>query len=84
MTEPIDFAQRSQQRDAPEGKSSAEEPGIPSNEVYARVGDAVLLAARDGVRRGLTPQDIIREILITHKVHLNVGELRLLLASRRV
>lgn len=84
MTEPIDFAERSRTGEEPERDSTIQDPGSPSNEVYARVGDAVLLAARDGVRRGLTPQDIIREILITHKVHLNVGELRLLLASRRV
>jgi hypothetical protein len=84
MTEPIDFAERSRTEDVPEPDATTKDPGSPSNEVYARVGDVVLLAARDGVRRGLTPQDIIREILITHKVHLNVGELRLLLASRRV
>jgi hypothetical protein len=58
-------------------------PGVPSNDVYSRVGDAIKLAAHDGVRRGLTPQDIIREIAERYHVHLNVGELRLLLASRR-
>jgi hypothetical protein len=58
--------------------------GIPSNPVYARVGDEVKLAAHDGVRRGLTPQDIIKEIAAQHHVHLNVGELRLLLAARRI
>ncbi len=74
-----------------EGASNDEEAspqrrpvGIPSNEVYARVGDAVLRAAQDGVRRALTPQDIIREIVASHSVHLSVGELRLLLASRRL
>lgn len=84
MTEPIDFAARTQPGEGQKGEPGAQDPGSPSNEVYARVGDAVLLAARDGVRRGLTPQDIIREIQVAHKVHLNVGELRLLLASRRV
>jgi hypothetical protein len=74
MTEPVDLQERSQPK--PEGR--------PSNEVYARVGDTILLAARDGVRRQLTPQEIIREILVTHDVRLNVGELRLLLASRRL
>jgi hypothetical protein len=58
--------------------------GTPSNPVYARVGEEVKLAAHDGVRRGLTPQDIIREIARDHDVRLNVGELRLLLAARRV
>jgi hypothetical protein len=58
--------------------------GIPSNEVYARVGDHVLHTAQDGVRRGLPPQDILREIPVAHSVHLNLGELRLLLASRRL
>jgi hypothetical protein len=58
--------------------------GIPSNPVYARVGDDVKLTAHDGVRRGLTPQEIIREIARDHQVHLNVGELRLLLAARRL
>jgi hypothetical protein len=52
--------------------------------VYRRVGDEIKLAAHHGVRRGLTPQDIIREIAAEHGVHLNVGELRLLLAARRV
>lgn len=76
MAEPIDFAERAAPKEEP--------VGTPSNEVYARVGDTILLAARDGVRRGMTPQEIIREIVVTHDVHLNVGELRLLLASRRV
>lgn len=58
--------------------------GVPSNAVYERVGEDVKLAAHAGVRRGLTPQDIIREIAAEHHVHLNVGELRLLLAARRV
>lgn len=58
--------------------------GKPSNDVYERVGEEVKLAAHAGVRRGMTPQDIIREIAIEHNVHLNVSELRLLLAARRV
>lgn len=58
--------------------------GKPSNAVYERVGEEVKLAAHEGVRRGMTPQDIIREIAIEHDVHLNVSELRLLLAARRV
>lgn len=74
--------------DAERGERVAEERvkpvGIPSNPVYARVGDEVKLAAHDGVRRGLTPQQIIQEIVSEHGVHLNVGELRLLLAARRI
>ena len=58
--------------------------GIPSNAVYARGGDAVLQAAQNGVRRGVPPQDIIREIVAAHGVHLNLGEFRRLLASRRL
>lgn len=58
--------------------------GRPSNHVYERVGEEVKLAAHAGVRRGMTPQDIIREIAVEHDVHLNVPELRLLLAARRV
>ena len=58
--------------------------GKPSNHVYERVGEEVKLAAHAGVRRGMTAQDIIREIAIEHDVHLNVAELRLLLAARRV
>ena len=61
-----------------------ERQGIPSNDVYARVGDNVKFTAHDGVRRGLTPQEIIQEIVAEHSVHLNVGELRMLLAARRV
>ena len=58
--------------------------GIPSNSVYERVGEDVKMTAHAGVQRGLTPQDIIREIAAEHHVHLNVSELRLLLAGRRV
>jgi hypothetical protein len=58
--------------------------GVPSNPVYERVGDAVKLAAHGYVQRGLNPHDIIRELATEHGVHLNVGELRLLLAARRV
>lgn len=56
---------------------------VASNPVYARVGDAVFNTAHAAVQRGLTPQDIVREIIAQHDIHLNVGELRLLLASRR-
>jgi len=56
----------------------------PSNEVYARVGDTVLRAAREGVRSGMRPEDILREIVSDHHIHLNLSEFRLLLASRRV
>jgi hypothetical protein len=58
--------------------------GVPSNAVYARVGDAVLRAAQDRVRQGMRPEDIIREIAVIYDVRLSLGELRLLLASRRV
>jgi hypothetical protein len=58
--------------------------GRPSNDVYARVGDAVLRAAREGVRGGMRPDDIIRAIVSEHNVRLNLGDLRLLLASRRI
>jgi hypothetical protein len=67
-----------------EGVTEEKARGVPSNPVYERVGEAVKLTAHAGVRRGLTPQDIIREIAAEHQVHLNVGELRLLLAARRV
>jgi hypothetical protein len=62
----------------------AGERGIPSNPVYKRVGDDVKLTAHQGVRRGLTAQEIIRDILAHHGVRLNPGELRLLLAARRL
>jgi hypothetical protein len=62
---------------------SVKPQGVPSNEVYQRVGERIKAAAHDGVHRGLNPQDIIREIATEHGVHLNVGELRLLLAGRR-
>jgi hypothetical protein len=58
--------------------------GRPSNHVYARVGDSVLRAAREGVRGGMRPDDIIRAIVTEHNVRLNLGDLRLLLASRRI
>jgi hypothetical protein len=67
-----------------DGEAKGPPRGVPSNEVYARVGEEVKLAAHWGVRRGLSPQDIIREIASEYHVHLNVGELRLLLAGRRV
>jgi hypothetical protein len=56
---------------------------VPSNTVYTRVGDEVYCTAHDGVSHNLTPQDIIREIVSKHDVRLSVGELRLLLATRR-
>lgn len=59
------------------------DPGVPSNPVYARVGDKVKIAAHDGVRRGLPPQDIINEIAAEYNIRLNVSELRMLLAGRR-
>jgi hypothetical protein len=52
--------------------------------VYARVGDTVLRAAQDGVRSGMKPEDIIRQIVTEHNVRLSLGEFRLLLAARRV
>lgn len=59
------------------------QPFEPSNPVHARVGNLVLYAARDGIRRGLKPEAIIREIVAEHHVHINLSELRLLLASRQ-
>jgi hypothetical protein len=67
-----------------DGADKPRNVGTPSNEVYARVGDTVLRAAREGVRGGMRPDDIIREIVTEHNVRLNLGELRLLLASRRI
>lgn len=85
MTEPIKFpvSAADDVPDADEHRDDATvRPDAPSNAVYARVGDVVLYAARNGIRRGLRPEDIIREIRAEYHVHLNVGELRLLLASR--
>lgn len=65
-----------------EGKDAPK--GVPSNPVYLRVGDTIKSAVHDRVQRGMNPHDIIREIASEYGVHLNVGELRLLLASRRV
>lgn len=87
MTEPIKFPVS-----APDDGADADEhrddatarPTAPSDSVHARVGDLVLGAARNGIRRGLRPDDLIREIMADHHVHLNLGELRLLLASRRL
>jgi hypothetical protein len=67
-----------------ENQAPKKPAGDPSNDVYRRVGDEIKLAAHAGVRRGLNAQDIIREIASEHGVRLNVGELRLLLAARRV
>lgn len=88
MTEPVDFAshvengeENSQERMENRRPASS---GEPSNEVYARVGDTVLRAAQEGVRSGMKPEDIIRQIVTEHNVRLSLGELRLLLAARRV
>jgi hypothetical protein len=86
VSEPIDFASRTGNPPPAEGQEHNEAPRQerePSNAVYARVGDLVLHSAIDGVRRGVQPEDIIREIRAKHNVHLTVGELRLLLATRR-
>lgn len=88
MTEPVDFV--SQIESSEENTTARTEErrsgtsGVPSNEVYARVGDVVLHAAQDGVRSGMKPEDIIRQIVTEHNVRLSLGELRLLLAARRV
>ena len=66
------------------GADEVKDVGRPSNPVYARVGDSVLRAAREGVRGGMRPDDIIRAIVTEHNVRLNIGDLRLLLASRRI
>ena len=58
--------------------------GVPSNAVYARVGDKIKSAAHECVQRGMNSHDIIRELALEHDVHLNVDELRLLLAARRL
>lgn len=88
MTEPIDFAKRTGESDAAaeeNDQSKRGEPtGKPSNDVYARVGDTVLRAAEERVKRGMRPEDIIRELVTQYDVRLNVSELRLLLASRRI
>ncbi len=88
MTEPVDFASQIEngEDNAPEttGERRPTTPGVPSNEVYARVGDTVLRAAQEGVRSGMKPEDIIRQIVTEHNVRLSLGEFRLLLAARRV
>lgn len=88
MTEPVDFAsQIGSSEGNSEGRADERRPGTvgePSNEVYARVGDTVLRAAQDGVRSGMKPEDIIRQIVTEHNVRLSLGEFRLLLAARRV
>ena len=88
MTEPVDFASQIENgeenaQDRIEERRPASS-GEPSNEVYARVGDTVLRAAQEGVRSGMKPEDIIRQIVTEHNVRLSLGELRLLLAARRV
>ena len=85
MTEPIDSAAQPETSPAPirrEGYKPSPFANDPPNVVHARVGDAVLLAARDGVRRGKRPDEIMREIVVEHGVRLNLGELHLLLAAR--
>ena len=67
-----------------DGDSVPRARGVPSNHVYERVGESVKLAAHGYVQRGMNPHDIIRELASEHGVHLNVGELRLLLAARRL
>lgn len=88
MTESGDDAGSAQERDARPGGVAGDEQtaaeGLPSNPVYARVGDVVLQAVQDGVRRGLPPEEIVREVVLQHNVRLTVGEMRLLLASRRI
>lgn len=88
MTEPVDFASQIENHEEnAEGRTLEKRPatpGVPSNEVYARVGDTVLRAAQDGVRSGMKPEDIIRQIVTEHNVRLSLGEFRLLLAARRV
>jgi hypothetical protein len=88
MTEPVDFASQIEKgEENDEGRVEERRPtspGEPSNEVYARVGDIVLRAAQDGVRSGMKPEDIIRQIITEHNVRLSLGEFRLLLAARRV
>jgi hypothetical protein len=66
------------------GDSVPRARGVPSNPVYERVGDSIKLAAHGYGQRGMNPHDIIRELATEHGVHLNVGELRLLLAARRI
>jgi hypothetical protein len=88
MSGNIDIESRSDpeetQTEAGERLKREMEATVPSNPVYARVGDTVFRAAQSGVRRGLRPEDIIREIVEEHQTRLTLGELRLLLASRRL
>lgn len=87
MTEPIDVTEYARKRggaEEPAERKEGKTPGVPSNPVYARVGETVLLAVREKVRRGVRPEDIIREVVTEHGVRLNLAELHLLLASRRV
>lgn len=88
MTEPVDFASQLEQSEEHVEERNDDKrsvtSGVPSNEVYARVGDTVLRAAQAGVRSGMKPEDIIRQIVTDHNVRLSLGEFRLLLAARRV
>ncbi|GAC1474476.1 MAG: hypothetical protein PVSMB7_29540 [Chloroflexota bacterium] len=81
MTDATDVLDVKSHRDSPD-EQELTQADAPSNEVHARVGDVVLRAARNGVRHGMRPEEIIRQIVADHNVRLNVGELRLLLASR--
>jgi hypothetical protein len=76
--EPVD------QVDADAGANTFKPQNVspPSNHVHARVGNAVLRAAREGVRGGVRPDVIIRDIVSEHHIRLNLSEFRLLLASR--
>jgi len=87
MPDPIDFVPRGSNpghEDRGDHEPPAVTRGVPSNEVYARVGDEVLRVAQEGIRRGDRPEDVIRDIHAGFNVHLTRGELRLLLASRRI
>lgn len=63
-------------------RERSEPRGVPSNPIYARVGDSIKNRAHECVQRGMNPHDIVKELAVEHGVHLNVGELRLLLAGR--
>jgi hypothetical protein len=83
MPEPIDIVPRLQHDEAASDDERRVAARVASNPVYARVGEAVFRTAIEGVRRGTQPDDIIRGIVREHNVRMTVGELRLLLATRR-